>query len=158
MPRNKRHGNVVTKTDSTPNIDQEQDTVTAATDTPAAPSFDFVVESAPADYEPERKNPGRRRTPSFFDEPILEKKGQGWQRTPYSGDEMKQAILRELAKAKQHHGLGLDLNVTDTHVEWKSRELQKRKPRRKRDENGSEALTENQEANGGLDPDGDNDE
>ena len=159
MPRNKRHGNVTDQSDTLTN-DQtatEHETVTTATDTPAGLSFDFVVESAPPDYEPERKNPGRTRTPSPFDSFLIELKDKGWQRVPYQGDEMKQAVLRELAKAKQYHGLGLDLNVTDTHVEWKSRDLQKRKPRKK-NADGSEALAANQEANGGLDPDGDNDE
>lgn len=124
-------------------------------ETQNTPTFDFTVEAAPADYEPERKNPGRTRTPSVFDDVLVEKFGQGWQLVAHDGnDEKKQAIYRELNKAKAHTGVGLDLNETETHVEFRSRELQKR-AKRKGGENGQDALSENQ---GEADEDGDNDE
>lgn len=104
---------------------QENDTVTS-TEEATAPTFDFHVEPAPADYEPERKNPGRTRTPSPFDDTLPEVKDKGWQRVPYTSEEHKAAILRELTKAKQFRGLGMDQNITDTHVEFNVRDLQKR--------------------------------
>jgi hypothetical protein len=98
--------------------------------------FDFEIEPAPEGYEPDRPSAGRTRTPSFFDGPILEKKDQGWQRTPYTNEDHKRAIIRELTKAKEYHGLGLELNITETHVEWKSRDRLKRQKRNKSGDNG----------------------
>lgn len=128
---------------------QENDDMT----TTEAPTFNFSVEPAPEGYEPERKNPGRTRTPSPFDDILVEVKGKGWQRVPYEGEDHKKAIERELTKAKQFRGLGLDMNVTDTHVEFRSRDLQKRRAR-KQDEDQQELVN----AQGGPDADGDNDE
>jgi hypothetical protein len=137
---------VSTATETKPDFDE--------TGEEQGPTFDFTVEAAPPDYEPERKNPGRTRTPSPFDQTLLDVFGKGWQRVPHDGnDEKKQAIYRELTKAKSHTGVGLDLNETDTHIEFRSRELQKRAKRTSK--NGQQELSENQDEN---DPDGDNDE
>lgn len=137
-----------TTTDSTDTA-QENDTMSTA----EAPTFNFSVEPAPEGYEPERKNPGRTRTPSPFDDILIEVKDKGWQRVPYSGEDHKKAIERELTKAKQFRNLGLDMNVTDTHVEFRSRDLQKRKARK-----GEQDQQELVNAQGGPDADGDNDE
>jgi hypothetical protein len=128
--------------------------------TTEAPSFDFVVEAAPEDYQPERANPGRKRAPSPFDDVLVSVKDRGWQRVPYQTEEQKDLIVKELHRAKQFHGLGMDLNETDTHVEFQTRELQKRKPRRKRDENGNfidAAGNVTDEANAAEDTSDDND-
>ena len=105
--------------------------------TTEAPTFDFVVESAPEDYEPERSNPGRKRAPSPFDDTLVAVKDKGWQRVAFADEAQKDLIVKELHRAKQYRNLGMDLNETDTHVEFRTRDLQKRAPRRKKDENGN---------------------
>lgn len=127
----------------------ETDETTATATDVEGPTFDFTVEAAPEGYEPERKNPGRTRTPSPFDQTLRDVFGKGWQRAQYTSEDHKNAIYRELTKAKSHTGVGLDLNETDTHVEFRSRELQQRKTRKGK--NGEEVLFE-------TDEDGDNDE
>lgn len=118
-----------TQTEDTPNV--------TTTEESAGLSFDFVVEAAPEDYQPERSNPGRKRAPSPFDDTLVEVKDKGWQRIAYANDEQKDAIVKELHRAKQFRGLGMDLNETSTHVEFQTRDLQKRAPRRKRDAEGN---------------------
>lgn len=109
-------------------------------ETDTTPSFSFDVEPAPADFEPNRRSPGRQRRPSPFDD-VLKRDdvfGKGWQRVPFNGEEHKQAIRAELDRAKQHLGVGLDLDMTDEkYVFFKSRELQKRERTNKAGENGS---------------------
>ena len=133
----------------------EDEAATTQENDMSAPTFNFQVEEAPEDYAPERRNPGRTRTPSPFDDLVLEKQGR-WQRVPFTSDDERKVIERELTKAAQYRGLGLERNVTETHVEFKSREKQPRKPRApKASENGTAALAEGQTS---VDPDGDNDE
>lgn len=110
------------------NTEQENTEMATATETRDDElTFDFTVEAAPEDYEPQRANPGRTRKPSPFDEVLRDAYGKGWQRVAHNGDEEKRkAIHRELTRAKSFVNVGLDLNDTDTHVEFRSRELQKR--------------------------------
>jgi hypothetical protein len=100
----------------------------------SAPTFDFQVMPAPENYEPERTPPGRTRAPSPFDQTLVDLKDKGWQRVPFSTKEEKELILKELHRAKAFNGLGLDLNENDEEgfVEFKSRDLQKRRPRKKK--------------------------
>jgi hypothetical protein len=164
LPRNKRHGNVATEerpTTDTATVEETSAVTTVeATDeieTDTTPNFSFDVAPAPADFEPNRKSPGRQRRPSPFDEVLKADNvfGKGWQRVPFTSEEHKLAIKSELERAKSHLGVGLDLDMTqDDAVYFKSRELQKR-DRTKENGNGNGALAENQ---GEADPDGDNDE
>lgn len=120
------------------NTETETSTVT----TSEAPQFTFEVLPAEEGYQPDRRSPGRKREPSFFDEVLPQVKDQGWQRVPFSTDEEKQRILRELNRAKQYTGLGLEKNETETAVEFRVRD------RQTRSRNGSAALAED-----GDDPD-----
>lgn len=115
--------------------------------TTATPEVDeqvltFEVEEAPADYEPERRNPGRTRKPSQFTEVLRNAYGKGWQRVPFSNEDELTVIKREINRAQQHVDCGLDRNITDTHFEFKVRDKQERKPRKAKgedaqsDENG----------------------
>ena len=162
MPRSTKSRTVKASKDEAPEVESATNTDTESTEqestdmsTAEAPTFNFSVEPAPEGYEPERKNPGRTRTPSPFDDVLVEVKGKGWQRVPYSGDEHRKAIERELTKAKQFRGLGLDMNVTDEYVEFRSRDLQKRKARSNQSEQDQQELVN---AQCGADADGDNDE
>lgn len=97
----------------------------------SAPTFEFVVEEAPEDYEPERRNPGRPRTPSPFDDVVKAKVGQGYQFINYTSAEMRDAAVKELQKACTFHNLGLDKydNEEQSRIEWRAREKQRRAPR-----------------------------
>jgi hypothetical protein len=122
----------------------ENTEVTSATETrPDVPDFTSEIEDAPADYKPNRSPAGRTRIPSQFDSVLPQYHGQGWKRIQHDGnvvvDENGKAtpdsvkgsnahvIKRELQKAQHYLGLGMDLNITQTHVEFKVRDLQKRK-------------------------------
>jgi hypothetical protein len=146
--------------------DSEQETteVTSATDTerPEVPDFTSLIEDAPADYKPNRSPAGRTRIPSQFDDllPRLYEEGKqhgpSWKRIPHDGnvevdengkataDSVKNSnahiIKRELQKAQHFLGLGMDLNITKTHVEFKVRDLQKRK-----NADGTEIVDENED-------------
>lgn len=140
-----------------------------STDTATKFPFDFAnaVEDAPEDYQPERASAGRKREPSPFDDVLLDFKGQGWKRVPHDGDveldergkvlhegEVIKEIKRQLQKAQHWHKLGMDLNVTGQHVEFKVRELQKREKNSVKVGAGQTALDENASADGaGVDTD-----
>lgn len=164
MPRNKKHGNVTGS--STAVIDREDDnneensSVTVITDDEAVAEddtdtqFEFSMEPAPEDYQPDRKTPGRQRRPSFFDDKLRspEVYNQGWQRVPVTSEEHKAAVLRELHRAKLYLngtgkkegepeiGLALD-DKQDDAVYFKSRQAQKR-TRKKSQENAEVDLDE----------------
>jgi hypothetical protein len=128
---------------------EETPTVTTATTT-ELPDFASLVEDTEEGYKPERKPAGRKRTPSQFEPLLPRQKDKGWKRIPHDGnvkftDEKDDAgnttrkmdadsfkasnayvILRELRKAQHFLSLGMDVNVTDTHVEYNVRDLQKR--------------------------------
>lgn len=137
---------------------QENGNMTMATETrPDVPDFTGEIEDAPEGYKPNRSPAGRTRIPSQFDSVLPNLKGAGWKRIPHDGnvvvDENGKAtadsvkgsnahlIKRELQKAQHFHGLGMDLNITDSHVEFKVRDLQKRKARagEQADEDGNVA-------------------
>jgi hypothetical protein len=158
LPRNKRYGNVTggdttvidrdyNETDSaqieenssvaviTTNDEVDDAVVDDETDT----QFEFSMEPAPEDYQPDRKTPGRQRRPSFFDDKLRDPSvyNQGWQRVPVTSEEHKAAVLRELHRAKLYLngtgrkegepeiGLALDDKQEDA-VYFKSRQAQKR--------------------------------
>jgi hypothetical protein len=143
-----------------------------STDT-ATKTFDFAsaVEDAPEDYQPERASAGRKREPSPFDDVLLNFKGAGWKRVRHDGDveldergkvlregEVIKEIKRQLQKAQHWHKLGMDLNVTGEHVEFKVRELQKREKSTVKVGAGQAALDENASADGVGDDTDDRDE
>jgi hypothetical protein len=116
-----------------------EETTNVSTDTQVKPNFADMIEDAPEDYQPERASAGRKREPSPFDDILPQIKGQGWKRVKHDGDvELDERgkvvdegpavkeIKRQLQKAQHWHKLGMDLNVTAEHVEFKVRELQKR--------------------------------
>lgn len=154
MPNATKSRRVKSKAPAETETTTNGDTPDMTTTETRGPKVSFDVYDAPEDYKPERRHPGRERTPSFFDDLILEKKDQGWQIVPTPDEETRKDALRELNRAKMFRrddGVGLDLNVAEDHVAWRSRDLQKRRPRKA----DQEALAANQ---GELDPDGDNDE
>lgn len=116
----------------------------------------FEVNITPAEdgFKPDRSPAGRRRTPSPFEPLLPELKGKGWMNQPHDGkvtpDENGKysspecvkgsdahVILRELSKAVKflnspeggELNLGLDVNVTDSLVQFNVRDKQNRKPR-----------------------------
>lgn len=106
------------------------------------PDFTGLVESAPEGYKPDRTPAGRTRVPSQFDEVLPKYHGQGWQKIPHDGalvfvdgkptkeslaESNASVIKKELVKAQHLNGLGMDVNITETHVEFNVRDLQKRK-------------------------------
>lgn len=100
--------------------------------------YGFEVGPAPADYEPNRKTPGRIRRPSFFDDVLKDPNvfEKGWQRVPVTSDEHKAAVLRELNRSKLFLGVGLELdtdNEDDDAIYFKSRTLQKRERKAAKD-------------------------
>jgi hypothetical protein len=137
-------GNVAT-------LDREEETiVTTATDQEADedqgvdPRFTFESFAAPKDFQPDRKTPGRVRQPSYFDDVLRSSEvfeSGEWQMVPVSGEEHAQATLRELNRAKLHLNktgleedpplpeIGLDLDVREDAVYYKSRTAQKRERR-----------------------------
>ena len=120
--------------------------MTVTTDVrPDVPDFTGLIEDAPEGYKPRRSPAGRTRIPSQFDSLLPRLKGQGYKKIPHDGnvevDHQGKAtpesikgsnahlIKRELQKAQHFNGLGMDLNITGTHVEFQVRDLQKRKAR-----------------------------
>lgn len=113
------------------------------------PDFTALITAAPEDYKPDRSPAGRKRTPSQFEEVLPGLKDKGWQRIEHDGTVvMKETesgqlkadpqsvkhsnahvIRRELQKAQHFLKLGMDLNITETHVEFRVRDLQKREQR-----------------------------
>jgi hypothetical protein len=143
-------------------LEREEDDVTTATDEidgdeldSTDPRFTFESQPAPADFQPDRKTPGRVRQDSYFDtilrHPEVFESGN-WQMVPVTSKEHAEATLRELNRAKLHlnkQGLekdpplpeiGLDLDVREDAVYYKSRTAQKRE--RKGNGNGSAETTE----------------
>lgn len=133
---------------ATATIENEEDTVR---------ELPFTVDITPAEdgFKPDRSPAGRKRIPSPFETVLPELKGKGWQNQPHDGkvvasgdsgkveipDGVKESnarvILRELQKAVKflnsedggELNLGLDVNVTDTLVQFNVRDKQNRKPR-----------------------------
>lgn len=118
------------------------------------PDFASMVEDAPADYTPQRASAGRKREPSPFDAIVLAAKDQGWKRVPHqSNEETIKVIKRQLQKAQHYHDLGMDLNVTDSHVEFNVRAKQARTRKTEAGgENGQVALDDAQVESEGFDP------
>ena len=138
--------------------DTGANTVTAAAteETETVRELPFTVDITPAEegFKPDRSPAGRKRIPSPFESVLPGLKGKGWQNQPHdkqvivseSGkvelpDGVKgsnaHVILRELSKAvkflnSEEGGslnLGLDVNVTDTLVQFNVRDKQNRKAR-----------------------------
>lgn len=115
--------------------------------------FSFESRPAPKDFTPDRKTPGRVRQPSYFDD-ILRREdvyGKGWQMVPVTSKEHIKAVLRELNRAKLHLNktaeegepeIGLDLDVREDAVYYKSRLAQKRE--RKNGTNGAGPTAEDE--------------
>lgn len=118
------------------------------------PDFASMVEDAPADYTPQRASAGRKREPSPFDAIVLAAKDQGWKRVPHQGsEETIKVIKRQLQKAQHYHDLGMDLNVTDSHVEFNVRDKQARTRKTESGgENGQVVLDDAQVDSEGYDP------
>lgn len=122
---------VVDDADITDEQDEEED------EDEATPGFVFESKPAPKGFTPDRKTPGRVRQPSYFDD-ILRRDdvfGKGWQMVPVTSKEHIRAVLRELNRAKLHLNktaaegepeIGLDLDVREDAVYYKSRVAQKR--------------------------------
>lgn len=123
-----------------PTVSEEIVTVTTATQ---LPDFTSLIEPAPEGYKPDRSPAGRKRTPSQFEAVLPQYKGAGWQKLRHDGNVTVDAetgkalpeslkasdahvIKRELQKAQHFLGLGMDLHITATHVEFNVRDLQKR--------------------------------
>jgi hypothetical protein len=135
---------MTTATDQDPETDEELD----STD----PRFTYESMPAPADFQPDRKTPGRVRQPSYFDtvlrHPDVFESGQ-WQMVPVNSKEHAEATKRELNRAKlwlNKTGLeedpplpeiGLDLDEREDAVYYKSRTAQKRERRANGSANGS---------------------
>jgi hypothetical protein len=152
--------------------DQETPTMSTAIDTdddqdqdPSA-QFELTVEEAPEDYTPDRRTPGRQRSASYFDSVLRADNvfnTDKWQKVPVTSQEHKAYVLRELNRAKLYLNgqgrlegepeIGLDLDdKKDDAVYFKSRVAQKRERK-----NQGEVLTENAQADGTYDENGDND-
>jgi hypothetical protein len=132
--------------------DDEQDTVREL-------PFTVEITPAEEGFKPDRSPAGRKRIPSPFEPILPELKGKGWQNQPHDGnvvpervgedgtakynttssvrDSNARVILRELSKAVKwlnsgeggKLNLGLDVNVTDSLVQFNIRDKQNRKPR-----------------------------
>lgn len=156
MPRNKKFGNAAGNTavlDDNAEYDEETDVTDEVEDEQEDTQFEFSMEPAPEDYQPDRKTPGRQRRPSFFDDKLRDPSvfEKGWQRVPVTSDEHKAAVLRELHRAKLYLngtgrsegepeiGLALD-DKQDDAVYFKSRVAQKRtrKPKNPIDQDSSD--------------------
>ena len=129
-------------------------TTEAPVETNEVPDFTSLITSAPEDYKPDRSPAGRKRTPSQFETVLPSLKDQGWKRIEHDGTVvMKETesgqlkadpqsvknsdahvIRRELQKAQHFLKLGMDLNITDTHVEFRVRDLQKRETQKAEEE------------------------
>lgn len=131
--------------------DQDED-VMDEEDELSDPRFSFESKPAPSDFTPDRKTPGRVRQPSYFDDILRDEKvfnSNRWQMVPVTGKEHSEATLRELNRAKLHlnkqgleEGLpeiGLDLDVREDAVYYKSRTAQKRE---RKNGNGSSPDTD----------------
>lgn len=120
------------ETNSNPTDTETTDMSTAtATDTESV-DYAALIEDTPEGYKPERSPAGRKRSPSPFDEVLPRVINEGWKKVPHDGtQEQVEDIKKNLQKSKQMHDLGMEMNVTDTHVEFKVRDKQKRKPRSK---------------------------
>jgi hypothetical protein len=141
-------------------IMENEEPMTTATvnERPQVPDFTGAIESAPDGYSPDRSPAGRTRIPSQFEGILPGLKDKGWQRIRHDGrvkmmdtdtgrvvpdpESVKlsnaHVITRELRKAQHHLKLGMDLHITEEYVEFKIREIQKRKARagEQADENG----------------------
>lgn len=172
MPRNKKYGNVTGSDtaviDREDNAQDEETTEVSSTDVDTEADtdtqFEFSMEPAPEDFTPDRKTPGRQRKPSFFDDKLRDPEiyGKGWQRVPFSSEEHKQAILRELHRAKMYLnstgmnpgedeiGLALDVKQDDA-IYFKSRKAQKRERKAKNKDANPQNLDEDEGDNGDED-------
>lgn len=139
---------------ATTNDIKEPEAVTTTEDT--VRELPFTVEITPAEegFKPDRSPAGRKRIPSPFEDVLPDLKGKGWQNQPHDGQvtvsengkvEIPQGvkgsnaaiILRELSKGIKwlnsedggEYNLGLDVNVTDSLVQFNVRDKQNRKPR-----------------------------
>lgn len=156
MPRSTKSKGVQGSVDVLEREDEGTD-VTTATDEidgdeldSTDPRFTFESQPAPPDFQPDRKTPGRVRQSSYFDTILRHSEvfesGQ-WQMVPVTSKEHAEATLRELNRAKLYLNklgleedpplpeIGLDLDVREDAVYYKSRTAQKRE--RKGNGNGS---------------------
>jgi hypothetical protein len=142
-------------TEKEPTVSTATDTA-PETDEATVRELPFQVAITPAEdgYKPDRSPAGRKRIPSPFEAVLPGLKGKGWQNQPHDGqveaddsgkvtlpegvkDSNARVILRELSKAVKflnsteggELGLGLDVNVTKTDVQFNIRDKQNRKPR-----------------------------
>ena len=146
-------------TNSDNGVTTEMPTVTDTFDTDETEmrtDLPFELDITPAEdgYKPDRSPAGRKRIPSPFETVLPGLKGKGWQNQPHDGnvtvsesgkveipdgvrDSNARVILRELSKAVKYLNsedggslnLGLDVNVTDSLVQFNVRDKQNRKPR-----------------------------
>lgn len=120
------------------------------------PRFSFESQPAPEDFTPDRKTPGRVRQPSYFDDILRADdvfNSNRWQMVPVSSKEHAEAVQRELNRAKLHLNktgleaspplpeIGLDLDVRDDAVYYRSRTAQKRERK-----NGNGVVTDTDSA------------
>jgi hypothetical protein len=147
MPNRAGRSAVKERKPAKPVVDNEEnnEVTTTESDTVTTPDFTALIEAAPEDYKPDRAPVGRKRTPSQFEGIFPSLNGRGYQRIPHDGklefepvgetgrkkptaDTLKKSdahvIIRELRKAAVFLKLGMDLNVTGTHVEFRVRPLQ----------------------------------
>lgn len=164
MPRSTKSKGVQGSVDVLEREDEGTD-VTTATDEidgdeldSTDPRFTFESQPAPPDFQPDRKTPGRVRQSSYFDTILRHSEvfesGQ-WQMVPVTSKEHAEATLRELNRAKLYLNklgleedpplpeIGLDLDVREDAVYYKSRTAQKRE--RKGNGNGSAETDETTE-------------
>jgi len=145
--------------------DEGTEVTTAATDEidgdeldSTDPRFTFESQPAPEDFQPDRKTPGRVRQPSYFDTILRHRdvfESGKWQMVPVTSKEHAEATLRELNRAKLYLNklgleeipplseIGLDLDVREDAVYYRSRTAQKRE--RKGNGNGSTETDETTE-------------
>ena len=149
------------------NTEMTTATETTETNDVELPDFTALITAAPEDYKPDRSPAGRKRTPSQFEAVLPGLKDKGWQRIEHDGtvtmkatesgqlkadpqsvkDSNAHVIKRELQKAQHFLGLGMDLNITETHVEFRVRDLQKRETEkaeeaRRKEEAGEDSTDE----------------
>lgn len=123
--------------------ESDTDTVTTATETDTvSPAFELAIQPMPEGYKPDRSPAGRTRVPSVFEPVLPGYMNSGWQKQAHDGtvvldsdgkataESVKASnahvIKRELMKAQHFLGLGMDINITATDVEFNVRPLQKR--------------------------------
>lgn len=130
-------------------------TATTTEETDTVRELPFTLEITPAEegFKPDRSPAGRKRIPSPFESVLPGLKGKGWQNQPHDGQVTVEngkvtlpegvkgsnahVILRELSKAVKflnsseggELNLGLDVNVTDSLVQFNVRDKQNRKAR-----------------------------